>query len=280
MEVLVKTPHRHLMLATALAAGLAFAVPLASGPSLGEESATVPTNPGFNPGTGQINPGTEHPAPSSSTDIRKIPSPAEARAAMFAPNDPNPVAGQEAPLPPSNGVGDKPTESKSADPTTATGGQAAIGGSLSPGASAAGGSPGSRGAGSAETTGARPASAAKDSRPGPIGATGQTMPAKISARNDTLDRLPVMAWPMRLSDQDRQKVYQAVMADKSQPASGADKLAPASELSTDQALNGMHALPESLRGIDAVNGLMFVKAKNKVLLVTPATRTVVDEITS
>ena len=87
-----------------------------------------------------------------------------------------------------------------------------------------------------------------------------------------------MAWPSRLSDQDRQKIYQAVMADKSQPAAEADALKPASELSTDQALNGMHALPESVRGM--VNGLQYVKAKNKVLLVTPSTRTVVDEITS
>ena len=273
----MKTLHRHLMLATALATGLVFAVPLATGPLFGEESATVPTNPGFNPSTGQINPGVEHAAPSSSTDIRKIPSPAEARAALLATDDANPVAGQEAPLPAATGVGDKPKESTSADPTTATGGQAAIGGAMSPGASASGGSPGSQ---NAETTGARPASAAKDSRPGPIGATGQTMPAKFSQRNDTLDRVPIMAWPMRLSDQDRQKIYQAVMADKTQPAPGADALKPADELSTEQALNGVHALPESLSGIAGLDGLAFVKANNKILLVRPATRTVVDEITS
>ena len=57
------------------------------------------------------------------------------------------------------------------------------------------------------------------------------------------------------------------MADKSEPATNADKLAPASELSTDQALNGMHALPASLGDIAAVTGLKYVKAKDKVLLV-------------
>ena len=46
------------------------------------------------------------------------------------------------------------------------------------------------------------------------------------------------------------------------------------ELSTDQALNGMHALPESLQGIALIKGLQFVKGKDKVLLVTPSTRTV------
>ena len=89
----MKILHRHLMLATALATGLAVAVPLASGPVRAEESATVPTNPGFNPGTGQINPGVTMQAPSSSTDIRKIPTPAEARAALLMPISTQPSAG-------------------------------------------------------------------------------------------------------------------------------------------------------------------------------------------
>jgi len=176
--------------------------------------------------------------------------------------------------------GDKPLAAPgSSDPATATGGQATSGGPLSPGASAGGVNTKSAG-GASETTGARPTGEFKEARPGPIGATGQTMPSKFSQRNQVLDRVPIMAWPNRLSDLDRTRIYQAVMADKSQPAAGADKLTTANELTTDQALDGMHALPESLRGIALLNGLQFVKAKNKVLLVTPATRTVVDEIGS
>jgi hypothetical protein len=246
-----------------LAAGLSVA-------STRADDATVQTNPGFKPSTGQINPGVEHPAPSSSTDIRQIPTPAEARAALGAPDDPNPVAGPQVTQSPSSGGSvDKPKESTSADPTTATGGLAASGGAMSPGAMS-----------QAASTGAGPSKGTDDVRPGPIGATGQTMPAKFSERNDTLDRLPIMAWPSRLSDEDRQKIYQAVMADKSKPTADAETLTPAGELSTDQALNGTHALPESLSGIAAVKGLVFLKTKDKVLLVTPATRTVVDEITS
>ena len=131
-----------------------------------------------------------------------------------------------------------------------------------------------------ETTGARPASAANQYRLGPIGATGQTMPAKFSDRNDTLDRVPIMAWPMRLNDQDRRRIYQAVMTDKSQPAAGADALAPASELSTEQALNQTHALPDSLQDIALLKRLTYLKTKNKVLLIEPSTRIVVEEITS
>ena len=52
----------------------------------------------------------------------------------------------------------------------------------------------------------------------------------------------------------------------------------ASELSPDQALNGMRPLPENVRSIDGVERLYYLKAKSKILLVEPATRTVVGEI--
>jgi len=114
---------------------------------------------------------------------------------------------------------------------------------------------------------------------GPIGSFGQTIPAKFSKRNDTLDHVPTMAIPLPLTDEQRKQIYDAVMADKSQPIAGADALKPASELSPNQALNGMHPLPESVRGIDGVTRLYYVKAKRKVLLIEPATRTVVGQIT-
>jgi hypothetical protein len=115
---------------------------------------------------------------------------------------------------------------------------------------------------------------------GPIGSFGQTIPAKFSKRNDTLDRVPIMAIPLPLTDEQRKQIYDAVMADNSQPVPGADALKPASELSPNQALNGMHPLPESVRGIDGVSRLYYVKAKGKILLIEPAARTVVGQITS
>lgn len=127
------------------------------------------------------------------------------------------------------------------------------------------------------TTGSAPSVAAPS---GPIGATGQTMPAKFSKRNDILDRVPIMAFPLPLSDEDRQRIYRAVMADKTPAANDADRLAPASELDVNQALNETHALPASVSGIAGVQSLGYVKTKNKVFLVEPATRIVVDEIGS
>ena len=115
---------------------------------------------------------------------------------------------------------------------------------------------------------------------GPLGATGQTMPSKISERNDVLDRVPIMAMPNSLSDQDRQQIYQATMADKTPAATDAAQLTPAGELTSQQALNETHPLPASVRDIAGVQGLGYVKTKDKIFLVAPATRIVVDEIGS
>lgn len=132
------------------------------------------------------------------------------------------------------------------------------------------------------TTGAADPNAGNAEPPpfGPIGSFGQTLPAKFSARNDTLDRTPIMAWPLPLSDEQEKQIFQAVMADKSPAAPGADMLKPSSALTAEQALDGMHDLPESVANIGAVKGLKFVKAKDKVLLVRPATRVVVGQIAS
>ena len=199
------------------------------------------TNPGLVPNTGQINTGGAAQPSSQSADVTNIPTPEEARAALMAP------------------ISRQPSTGDASAATTGTGGRDANTGSQ----------PSPDGNASAEP----PPS-------GPIGSFGQTIPAKFSKRNDTLDHVPTMAIPLPLSDQQRKQIYDAVMADKAQPVADADALKPASELSPDQALNGMHPLPESVRGIDGVARLYFVKAKDKVLLVEPATRTVVGQITS
>ena len=276
----MKNLHHHLMLATALATGLVIAAPLVISQVSAEESATVPTNPGFNPGTGQINPGPTEQAPSQSAQIIKIPTPEEARAAFIMPGWKEPSLGQ-ALTAPSQGAELPQDRNTNQASQNAAGGPPGIG----PEANRPGGgptAPGQPNPGGSTTGSATSSSSGSMASPlpqGPIGSTGQTAPTKFSKRNEILDRVPIMAWPISLSDQERQQIYQAVMADKSQPAAKTDKLAPASELSTDQALNGMHALPASLDDIAAVTGLKYVKAKDKVLLVQASTRTVVEQIT-
>ena len=112
----------------------------------------------------------------------------------------------------------------------------------------------------------------------PIGASPQTIPAKFSDTNDTLDRVPIMAWPLGLSDQQRQHIFLAVMADKNAPAADADDLVRASELPAQVALNELHVLPASIRDIAQMRGLEYVKTMDKVFLVIPENRIVVDVI--
>jgi hypothetical protein len=115
--------------------------------------------------------------------------------------------------------------------------------------------------------------------PGPIGAIAETMPEALSPRNDILDRVPTEAWPLALTDAQRQRIYQAVMADAAAGAPDAAKLGPASSLSPHQVLDEMHPLPQSLADIEAVKSLHYLKTDNKVLLANPASEVVVAEIT-
>jgi len=114
--------------------------------------------------------------------------------------------------------------------------------------------------------------------PGPLGATMETMPDKFSQRNELLDHVPTTAWPLPLNKQQREQIYNAIMADNSQPAAGAAALKPGSFLTYAETLDE-RLLPESVAGIDGLQGLKYVKGKAKVLLVRPPNGFVVDEIT-
>lgn len=226
-------PYTSIAAATAFAAALALSVTAVQAGST--PSAT--TDPGFNPQTGQINPG-DAPHPGSATAALpqdKQPPQEQARAALMMP-DPVGV--------PSLGEG------------PANGNQSTTGAASSPAAQAS----------------------AASALPGPIGSTLQTMPAKFSQRNDLLDHVPIVAWPLLLNEQQRQQIFQAVMADKAQPTAGADALKPATALSYAQTRD-MRPLPQGVAGIDGLQGLQYVKAKDKVLLVRPANGVVIDQIT-
>ena len=263
----------HHRLAIMVAAVLA--LPIVVGPVRAEDSATVPTDPGFRPGTGQINPGVEEQAPSQSSEVTNIPTPEESRWALMTPVSKQPSTGETPSTP-------RPEMTTAAGSKEHQESQNAAGGP--PGTTTAGSAPGSNSAGSdRRSTSAKPTGSATSGEPppsGPIGSVGETIPAKFSERNDILDRTPIMALPLPLSDQQRRQIYDAVMAEKSQPVAGADALKPASELSPNQALNGMRPLPESVRGIDGVSRLYYIKAKDKVLLIEPNVRTVVGQITA
>ena len=259
----------------AIMVAAALALSMVSGQVRAEDSATVPTDPGFRPGTGQINPGTEEQAPSQSSEVTNIPTPEELRWALMTPVSKQPSTGETPSTP-------RPETTKSTGSKEQQESQNAAGGPQ--GITTAGSAPGSHSAGSdrrptsAMTTGSSVSGEPPPS--GPIGSVGETIPAKFSKRNDILDRTPIMALPLPLSEQQHRQIYEAVMGDKTQPAAGADSLNPASELPSDLALNEMHPLPAAVRDIDGVTKLQYVKSKKKVLLVEPSTRIVVEQITS
>ena len=213
------------------------------------------TQPGFVPGTGQINPGNAAQPWSNAPPLPQDQQPAqeEARAALMSPDNGAPSAGQSAGQGPAQGAAQGPAQGGvQATPPAPNGGDQS-------------------------GSGASSAAAPNAAPPGPIGATIQTMPAKFSHRNDVLDHMPVMAWPLPLNAQQRQEIYQAVMADKSPPAADTTKLKPANALTFEQRRD-MRPLPESLAAVDGLQGLKYVKGKDKVLLVRPSTGIVVDEV--
>jgi hypothetical protein len=207
------------------------------------------TQPGFVPATGQINPGHAAQPWSNAPPLPQDQQPAQedARSALMMPDNGAPSAGQ------GPGQGASQGAAQATPPAPNSGDQSSNGN-------------GSSGA------------AASAAPPGPIGATIQTMPAKFSQRNDLLDHMPMMAWPLPLNAEQRQQVYQAVMADKSPPAADTAQLKPANALTFEQRRD-MHPLPESLASMDGLQGLKYVKGKDKVLLVRPSTGIVVDEVT-
>ena len=274
----MKILHRRLMMATALATGLAVA-PLTVSQAHATDGTSVSSDPGFNPDTGQINPGFDKKNPTSEQP-RKIPTHAEILAAKAMPFSTQPLlgAGQQAPLPATDNMRPetKDGQATAGGPQDTNAGSDPMKNGSQPSSS---NKPSTVGVASNEAGASAPAAQATEPH-GPIGAFNQTMPAKFSARNEVLDRVPLMNIALPLSSAQRQQIYQALTQVDAQPSAEAEALGPTSVLSTNLFLNDMHEMPASLSGIAALKGLNFVKAKNKILLVRPENRTVIDEITS
>jgi hypothetical protein len=103
-------------------------------------------------------------------------------------------------------------------------------------------------------------------------ADSQTVPAKYSARNDALDRLPTMAFPLPLTDEQRQRIRAAVSKAPVESA-GAQ--------SADLLPSGINVrdLPRELTAeIPATRNLGYVRTADRILLVSPPNRIVVGEI--
>ena len=104
-------------------------------------------------------------------------------------------------------------------------------------------------------------------------ADSQTVPAKFSERNNALDELPTMAFPLPLTDEQRQRIRAAV---------GKAPVERTNAQSADLLPSGIDVreLPTELTTeIPAVRNLGYVRTSDGILLVSPPNRIVVGEIT-
>lgn len=101
----------------------------------------------------------------------------------------------------------------------------------------------------------------------------QTVPAKYSTHNDQIDALPIMAYPLALTDDQKRRIAASVAkanapveAIDAKPADMLPVLTPAAEL------------PQDLADIPALNALKVVRTKDNVLLVSTSNMVVVGVI--
>jgi hypothetical protein len=109
----------------------------------------------------------------------------------------------------------------------------------------------------------------------PIGAGPETTPAKFNEDVAARDRIPIMARPLPLNDEQKQQIYDRVMNSEQIPvtqttAQPATILPGAIELS--------ELSPAIDEQIPAVRGYKYVKLQDRVLVVSPSNRVVVGEI--
>jgi hypothetical protein len=110
---------------------------------------------------------------------------------------------------------------------------------------------------------------------GPIGATEHTMPSKFSAKNAALDKTPIMAHPLPLTEEQKRAVY-AILAANGEIETRAIDTAPADALPADVKL---YDLPDKVvEQAPALKGYKYVRLIDKVVLVSPPNRIVAGEI--
>jgi hypothetical protein len=101
----------------------------------------------------------------------------------------------------------------------------------------------------------------------------QTVPAKYSERNDALDKLPTMAFPIALTDDQKHAILDGVDKDGA-PVAQIDAAVTA-ELPLAVTLND---LPQAGADLPTMTGLKYVRLADRILLVQAANRVVVGAI--
>jgi len=101
----------------------------------------------------------------------------------------------------------------------------------------------------------------------------ETSPAKWSEKNAALDKVPTMAMPLPLNDEQKRRIYD-VVSSANKPVAHVDAhpayfLSPSVET---------FELPPEIADIPGVRALKYVRLDDRILLVQPANKVVVGEI--
>ncbi len=104
------------------------------------------------------------------------------------------------------------------------------------------------------------------------GAGTKDEPAKFSAKNDGIDNLPIMAYPLSLTDEQKRAIYQRVSEGQAPVSTITAK--PSEQI---PALTKLEELPSDL-AVPAIADYKFLRLQDKVLLVNPRESIVVGEI--
>jgi hypothetical protein len=109
----------------------------------------------------------------------------------------------------------------------------------------------------------------------PIGSGPETTPAKFNEDVAARDRIPIMARPLPLSDEQKRRIYDRVMNSAEIPVTQTTA-EPATILPGSVELSELS--PPVDQQIPAVRGYKYVKLPDRVLVVSPSDRVVVGEV--
>jgi len=105
-------------------------------------------------------------------------------------------------------------------------------------------------------------------------ADSQTEPAKFSERNARLDAMPIMAWPLDLSDEQKHRIAESVA--KSNAPVSEISAKPADMLPGDTPVSEFS--PDVKTAAPMTDDLHFIRTRDKILLVRAPNMVVIGEI--
>jgi hypothetical protein len=103
----------------------------------------------------------------------------------------------------------------------------------------------------------------------------QDEPAKFSSKNAALDGTPILAYPLMLTDQQKQAIYQKLSEGQSPQSTVSAKLS-----EQVPATLALQELPADLAaGMPSVRDYKFLRTNDRILVINPRESVVVGEIT-